>query len=232
MNGFFDIYTLIFLILAVVVVLRLRSVLGRRTGTERPPFDPYAARDPKPQPTPETVTPFPERAGGTQAYANDEERWRGVVETGSTAARGLSAIQAADRSFDVRHFLSGARQAYEMIVTAFAANDRKTLKNLLSKEVFEGFVTELSAREGRGEQIESNFIGIDKAEISDAALRDANAHITVRFVSQLISVTRDRDGAVIDGDPKKVSDVIDIWTFARDLNARDPNWKLVATESG
>jgi predicted lipid-binding transport protein (Tim44 family) len=237
MNGFFDVYTLIFLILAVVIFLRLRSVLGRRTGAERPPYDPYsardAARDAKPQPAPETVTPLPDRSGGAAASgaAGDEERWRGLVEPGSSAARGLSAIQGADRGFDVRHFLTGARQAYEMIVTAFAEGDRKTLKGLLSKEVYEGFVAAIASRESRGERIESNFIGIEKAEIADATLKGSTAQITIRFVSQLISVTRDKAGVIIDGDPKKVTDVIDIWTFARDVASKDPNWKLVATES-
>jgi len=232
MSGFFDVYTLIFLVLAVVVFLRLRSVLGKRTGTERPPS--YSAREPKPRPAPETVVPFPDRTGLASAGAPvpDEERWRGLVEPGSAAARGLSAVQAADRSFDIRNFINGARQAYEMIVTAFAEGDRKTLKQFLSKEVYDGFVAAISGREARGEKIESNFIGIDKAEIMDAAMRGSTAHITMRFVSQLISVTQDRTGAVVDGDPKKVMDVIDIWTFARDVTSRDPNWKLVATESG
>ena len=117
-----------------------------------------------------------------------------------------------------------------MIVTAFAEGDRKSLKNLLSREVYDGFVSAIAQREGRGETIEFRFVGIDKAEITDAALKGGTEQVTVRFHSKLISATHDKTGAVIDGDPVHVGDVTDIWTFARDINSRDPNWKLVATE--
>ncbi len=119
-----------------------------------------------------------------------------------------------------------------MIVTAFAQGDRRTLKGLLSREVYEGFEAAIRERESRGETIETRFISIDKADIAAAELRGRVAQVTVRFVSQLISVTRDRSGAVIEGSPDKVTDVTDVWTFARDLSSRDPNWKLVATEAG
>ena len=118
-----------------------------------------------------------------------------------------------------------------MIVTAFAEGDRKMLKQLLSREVFDGFVAAIGEREGRGEKIEFKFVGIDKAEMTAASAKAGSAQITVRFLSKLISATRDKNNAVIDGDPVKVGDVTDIWTFARETTSRDPNWKLVATES-
>ena len=118
-----------------------------------------------------------------------------------------------------------------MVVTAFAEGDRKSLKNLLSREVYDGFVSAIAQREGRGETIVFRFVGIDKAEITDAALKGNTEQVTVRFNSKLISATHDKAGAVIDGDPVHVGYVTDIWTFARDINSRDPNWKLVATES-
>ncbi|MCC2112580.1 MAG: Tim44 domain-containing protein, partial [Hyphomicrobiales bacterium] len=121
--------------------------------------------------------------------------------------------------------------AYEMIVTAFAEGDRKALKNLLAKEVYDGFVAAISDREARAETIESTFIGIDKSEIVEAEVKSGTAQITVRFLSQLISATRDKDGQLIDGDPNKITEVTDIWTFARDVNSRNPNWKLIATEA-
>jgi predicted lipid-binding transport protein (Tim44 family) len=80
--------------------------------------------------------------------------------------------------------------------------------------------------------VETRFVSIDAADIIAAELRGKTAQVTVRFVSQLVSVTRDRSGAVIDGNPDKVTEVTDVWTFARDISARDPNWKLVATEAG
>jgi predicted lipid-binding transport protein (Tim44 family) len=164
--------------------------------------------------------------------ATPAERWKGVAEPGSSVAAGLDAIAAADPSFDAKHFLAGAKQAYEMIVTAFAEGDQRTLKNMLSRDVYEGFEAAIREREGRGEAVESRFVSIDKADIVGAELRGRTAHVTVRFVSQLVSVTRDRAGAVVDGSPDKVTDVTDVWTFARDAQARDPNWKLVATEAG
>jgi predicted lipid-binding transport protein (Tim44 family) len=160
------------------------------------------------------------------------DRWKGVAETGSPTATGLDAIVGADPEFDAKHFIAGARAAYEMVVTAYAEGDRRTLKNLLSRDVFEGFDTAITEREKRGEKAESRFVSIDTAEIIGAELRAKSAQITVRFVSQLISVTRDKAGAVIDGNPEKVTEVTDVWTFARDISSRDPNWKLIATEAG
>ena len=160
------------------------------------------------------------------------ERWKGVAEAGTPLAAGLDAIIGADANFDYKHFLTGARAAYEMIVNAFAEGDRRTLKNLLSREVYEGFEAAISEREKRGETVESRFVSIDNAEITAAELRGRTAQLTVRFHSKLVSATRDKNGNVIDGNAEKVTDVTDVWTFARDLSSRDPNWKLVATEAG
>jgi predicted lipid-binding transport protein (Tim44 family) len=231
-----DIYTIIFLALAVFIFLRLRSVLGQRTGRERPPYDPYSARDAVRTPASDKVVALPAR-GGEPAPAPVEavepsERWKGVAEQGSPVAAGLDAIVAEDKSFDAKHFLAGARAAYEMIVTAFAEGDRRSLKNLLSRDVYDGFETAIRDREGRGETTETRFVSIDKADITGAELRGKTAQVTVRFVSQLVSVTHDRTGKVIEGSPEKVTEVTDVWTFARDLSSRDPNWKLVATEAG
>ena len=102
---------------------------------------------------------------------------------------------------------------------------------LLAREVYDGFVAAIADRESKGETISSNFVGIDKAEITDAAQRGRTLHVTVRFVSQLVTATRNAEGNVVQGDPKAVTEVTDIWTFARDAGSRDPNWKLVATEA-
>jgi predicted lipid-binding transport protein (Tim44 family) len=232
----FDIYTIIFLALAVFIFLRLRSVLGQRTGRERPPYDPYSAREAARTSTNDNVVALPRPADAAPNPAADAEpaadRWKGIAEAGSPAAVGLDAVVAQDPSFDPKHFLTGGRAAYEMIVTAYAQGDRRNLKNLLSKEVYDGFESAIKEREGRGEKAETRFVSIDKADITGADVKAKTAQVTVRFVSQLVSVTRDRDGNVIDGSPDKVTDVTDVWTFARDLSSRDPNWKLVATEAG
>jgi predicted lipid-binding transport protein (Tim44 family) len=239
MNGFLDAYSIIFLIIAVAIFWRLRSVLGRRTGNERPPFDPYARRDDRPanpaNPAPaesnDNVVALPrsgKAAAPDLAAASTVDR---VAPAGSALNAALRTIVSADRTFDAEHFVAGARGAYEMIVSAFAAGDRQSLRQLLAPEVLEGFVSAIAEREQRGESVESTFVGIDKADITEASLKNGLAQITVRFVSQLISVTRDKAGTVIDGDPAKVVEVTDVWTFAREVRSRDPNWKLVATEA-
>jgi predicted lipid-binding transport protein (Tim44 family) len=231
----FDIYTIVFLALAVFIFLRLRSVLGQRTGRERPPYDSYSARDAV-QTTNDKVVSLPTRGAEVPPRPVDDEppveRWKDIAEPGSTLAVGLDAVLKDDPTFDPKSFLAGARQAYEMIVTAFSEGDRRTLKNLLAKDVYEGFEAAISEREKRGEKAETRFVSIDRATIIGAEMRGRTAHITVRFVSQLITVTRDKDGNVIDGSPDKVTEVTDVWTFARDISSRDPNWKLIATEAG
>ena len=235
MRHVFDIYTIIFLALAVFIFLRLRSVLGQRTGRERPPYDPYSARD-SIRPASDKVVTLPGRAPDTAQKANESaepaERWKGIAEPGSALATGLDAIAREDNSFDPKQFLVGARAAYEMIVTAYAAGDRRQLRNLLSREVYEGFESAIREREQRGETVETRFVSIDGADLTNAELRGKTEQVTVRFQSQLVSVTRDKAGTVIDGNPDKVTDVTDVWTFARDVSSRDPNWKLVATEAG
>jgi predicted lipid-binding transport protein (Tim44 family) len=228
-----DIYTIIFLALAVFIFLRLRAVLGQRTGSERPPFD-----RPRVQGAPDNnVVPLPGKVIDQPALAPAAEvapptdRWKGLAESGTTLAQGLDAIVAQDSSFDPKHFLSGARSAYEMIVLAFANGDRRALRDLLSSEVYDSFETVMKDREKHEQKTETRFVSIDKAELVNAEMRDRAAQLTVRFVSQMISVTRDKAGTIVDGNPDKVADITDVWTFARDTTSRDPNWKLVGTGS-
>jgi len=237
MRDVFDIYTIIFLALAVFIFLRLRSVLGQRTGRERPPYDPYSAREPV-RPASEKVVALPNRTAEVVAPTPAEpveapaDRWKGIAEPGSAIAGGLDAISGADTNFDAKHFLTGARAAYEMIVNAYAEGDRRALKNLLARDVYDGFESAISEREKRGEKVETRFVSIDGADITAAELRGRNAQVTVRFQSKLVSVTRDKDGNVIDGNADKLTDITDVWTFSRDVTSRDPNWKLLATEAG
>jgi predicted lipid-binding transport protein (Tim44 family) len=228
-----DIYTIIFLALAVFIFLRLRNVLGQRTGEERPPFDRATARDALPADgnvVKMPGSPIDQTASAPNADVIPEtDRWKGLAEPGTPLAAGLDAIVAQDSSFDPRHFLTGAKGAYEMIVLAFANGDRRALKDLLSSEVFESFDSVIKEREKNEQKTETRFVSIDKAELTGAEVRDRQAQLTVRFVSQMISVTRDKAGAIVDGNAEKVTDITDVWTFARDIASRDPNWKLVGT---
>ncbi len=243
MDGFFDAYTLIFLILAVVVFLRLRNALGKRTGNERPPYDPFTRKkdgDAKVEGRPDSGQDNVVRLPGTDGPApvadadpaeTRAKRLKGFAAPGTPLAEGLEAIMEADPSFEPKGFVAGGRQAYEMIVTAFARGDRKALKPLLSADVMEGFSAALDEREAKGEKVDTNFIGIETADITQADMEGRDAHVTIRFVSQMITATQDRDGAVVDGDPREVVEVVDVWTFSRDTASRDPNWQLVSTEA-
>src|SRR5262249_32241703 len=234
MQEVFDIYTIIFLALAVFIFLRLRSVLGKRSGRERPPYDPFSARDQVRGSAGDKVVTLPTRAVEQAAKPAEPvepvDRWKGIAAAGSATAAGLDAILAADKSFDPRHFLTGARAAYEMIVAAFAEGDRRTLREWLSKDVYDSCEAVIRERESRGETAETRFVSIDTTEIAGAEMRGRTAHLTARFVSQLVSVTRDKSGNVSEGNPDRVTDVTDVWTFARDVTSRDPNSKLVATD--
>ncbi|ARO21852.1 calcium-binding protein [Rhizobium sp. S9] len=227
-----DFITLFFLVAAVLIFFQLRSVLGRRTGNEKPPRDLYSSRDAAPPEAADAgkVVTLPRR----DATADDEDRFSAIdafAAPGTPLNESLRALNKADPSFSPKEFLNGARMAYEMVVMAYADGDRKTLKSLLSREVYDGFETAIAEREARGEKVKSTFVGIDKAEITHAETKGSEAQITVRIVSQMISATYDKADVLIEGDAENVAEVNDLWTFARDTRSRDPNWKLVATES-
>lgn len=229
----FDPTIIIFAALAIFVLYKLRSVLGTRTGNERHQPDP-PTRTPMPdsgKPADSNVIRLP-GAAINPPVARPELRsadyWTKFAS--EKAWPGLDAVVAADPAFSAPDFLSGAGGAYEMIVVAFAAGDLATLRRLLEKDVFESFEGSIRAREAAGQKVETTFVSLDKATIDDAQLRGAMAQISVRFLSKLVTATRDRDGQVIEGAPDRTVDMVDLWTFARPVASRDPNWKLIATE--
>jgi predicted lipid-binding transport protein (Tim44 family) len=233
-----NIITLFFLIVAALIFLNLRSVLGKRTGNEKPPFDPYS-RDQRSvdtqgqRPDDGKVITLPRRdqqpAPG-EAF-NRYQQIDDFVPAGTDLNDKLRRVFDVDETFDPRQFVEGAKAAYEMIVQAFAEGDRKSLKTLLSNEVYQGFDQAISAREKAGQTVKSTFVGIEKADISDARLDGSEVTIVMRIVSQLISATYDAEGNVVEGNADSVAEVIDSWSFARDTRSRDPNWKLVQTQS-
>lgn len=235
MSGTFDIYTLLLLVVAVVILLRLRSMLGRKTGNERR-YDSYSQREQSGTvATQDKVVPMPGRETARPAQPpaakEVEERIRDFMPDSNPAHAGLLDIARQDPGFDPAHFVRGAKAAYEMIVTAFAEGNKKLLKQFLSREVYDGFAEVIGERESRGETVDTSFVGINKADIIDAETKSKTARVTVKFVSQLITAVKNRNGEVIDGDPKQIREVTDIWTFAREVASRDPNWKLVATQA-
>jgi predicted lipid-binding transport protein (Tim44 family) len=233
-----NIITLFFLIVAALIFLNLRSMLGKRTGSEKPPFDPYTrdsrSVDTRSQPADDGKVITLPRRDQQPAPMETSNRYQVIddfVPAGTDLNDKLRLVYDVDPTFEPRQFVDGAKVAYEMIVQGFAEGDRKSLKTLLSNEVYQGFDQAISAREKAGQKVKSTFIGIEKAEISDARLDGSEVTITMRIVSQLISATYDAAGEVVEGNADSVAEVIDSWSFARDTRSRDPNWKLVQTQS-
>jgi predicted lipid-binding transport protein (Tim44 family) len=230
-------------LVAVFLILRLRSVLGKRTGNERPP-----ARDPFTPPAPPTATPrvgdAPANQGNDNVVslptANAPAPRQSSATSGPggiratvmpTATAGVAAIRAADPSFEPIGFTGGARAAFTAIVEAFAKGDISALRALLDGPTFSSFEAAIRGRVERKEKAETTLIGFEASDVAAAELQGTNASVTVRFVSEQINVLRNADGQIIDGNPNEVQKVIDLWTFRRDTKSSDPNWLLVKTES-
>lgn len=230
---FFDI--ILFAAIAAFLVLRLRNVLGKRTGHQQRPTgnDPFK-RGPEQGGQPERerdkVIPLPDRAEPEDAVT-DEELKAAAAKAETPLSAGLTQIKLADREFDEDSFLEGARKAFEMILDAYARGDSKALRPLLSNDVFQDFDAAVKERDKAGRTLDTTLVNISSTEIIEAELQGRTAFVTVKFVSEQINVLRDSEGNVIDGDPDHVTEVTDIWTFARNTRSRDPNWTLVATRS-
>jgi predicted lipid-binding transport protein (Tim44 family) len=224
-TGLFDIILLG--LLAGFIAFRLYSVLGRRTGHERTREEQLrmpdgAETNPKPAASKDNVVTLPERPAASGAS----------MAGTSPLARALMDIKLADRNFDTERFLSGARGAYEMIVTAFARGERDALRPLLSDDVFDTFERAIKSREARHVRVDFTFLKLKSARVSGAELKGTTAEVTVTFESEVMMAGYDQSGALVEGDAKTPHNVTDIWTFARDASSRDPNWTLVATASG
>jgi predicted lipid-binding transport protein (Tim44 family) len=227
-----DLPTVIFALVALFVAYKLRSVLGMRQDSERQAGGGLLAplrRVPAPPTAPAAP---PEGATSALAPPPAVDRWKGVAESDPAVWSGLDAIAAADRGFSPQAFLSGARVAYDMVVHAFAAGDSATLRNLMTPEAFANFDNAIQSRAAAGQTMTTTVVSIDDATIVGAQLAGPMAQLSVRFAARLASVTRDAHGAIVDGSPNAVADHVDLWTFARDIRSRDPNWMLTATESG
>jgi predicted lipid-binding transport protein (Tim44 family) len=218
MTGGLPIDLILFAMVAAFLVLRLRSVLGRRTGFERPPEAapgmpaPPAGREAE-------VVPLPSPAGAAR---------RGLPDPRSPAGQALARIHVADPSFDPAAFLGGAEGAFRMIVAAFAAGDRETLRNLLSDDAYAGFEGAIAEREAAGATQRTELRAIQDMAIEAADLRGTIADVTLRIVSDQVNLTIAKDHSIVAG-AEAVTEIIDLWTFQRDVSGSDPTWKLVGT---
>lgn len=241
-SGFQLLDIILLAVVAGFLILRLRSVLGRRTGHEER-VDPMAAfrrREPAKDESgtevrgdaEEGVVRFPDRRKTPQEAEETVNLGKADLPPDATPLdQGLAAIREADRSFEPQGFVAGAKVAFEMVLQAYAKGDLKTLRPLLANEVFEEFAGAIREREQAGETLETTLVGVTSAEIAEAELQGKTAFVTVRFVSEQINVSRDVGGKVIDGIENRVETITDLWTFARNTRSRDPNWTLVATDT-
>ncbi len=222
-DGFQFIDIILFAMVAAFLVLRLRSVLGRRDGHESGESDSLGVHGKRAEDD-SNVVQLPDHS------ESGEDLPPGIDEDDPLAA-GIMALKAADPGFDHQEFLSGSRIAFEVILGAYANGDAKGLKPLLSPEVFANFNKAITDREQAGESMEDTLVGINKVDIMEAYMEDRVAFVTVKFMSEQVNVVRDGDDNVVSGDPNTVVEVTDFWTFSRDTKSRDPNWSLVATRS-
>ena len=204
--------------IAIFLILRLRSILGTREGYERP-AEPVTAQKS------DARRSFDVIEGGADDDITDH------VPAGSPAALALAEMKRIEPDFNVTEFLSGARQAYEMIVMGFERGQMDDLIPLLSRDVFESFDEVVQLREREGLSVEANFVGVREVDLVDASFDAATstAEVTVRLVGELASVVRDREGKVVEGDLNVVKQQRDVWTFARDMGSDNPNWRLIGT---
>jgi len=223
-----DVTTVVFAIVAIFVAIKLRSVLGTRTGAERRPMD--VPPPPGAAPT-DNVVPFSPGRRPAAPTAPAPDRWRGFAEAGTPLAQGFDAIAAVEPQFNPAEFLVGSRGAYDMIVGAFAAGDSSALRRLLAPDALANFAGAIEARMAAGQTMKTVLVSIDKTEIVEARVTGREAWIAVRFAAKLISSTMDAGGGVVEGSATEVADHLDIWSFSRQLGSRDPNWLLTATET-
>ena len=212
-------YVVLLAMVAAFLALRLYSVLGKRTGHEQQPL-PRAAED-----RPSSIPAVPRTVDATPESREPVNR---NIEPGAEA--GLRSIIAGEQGFDVNQFLGGAQAAYRMTLEAFWAGDEAALAELAQPDVAHAFGEAIAARRDAGETLENRLVSIERAVISDAALDGREARITVRFDADIAAVTRDADGNVIAGSLTDAVETHDVWTFARTLKSRDPNWKLADTD--
>jgi predicted lipid-binding transport protein (Tim44 family) len=224
------------IILAAVagfLFLRLRDVLGTRTGHDNPE-DYFGNRRPGAEPEggeADKVVQFPGRDAGAQPLPDDHSDIATVTDLEGPAGRTLVAAKAVEPDFNAVRFIEGARAAYEMILMAFETGDKDTLRPLLAADVMESFEEAIDQRTEQGLSVDARFIGLRSSKISDARLDEATdtLQVDVRFDAEMIVAVRNADGEIVDGDPEAVRRMNDFWTFERKLGTDDPSWILVET---
>lgn len=221
MSESFQYGDIIFLgLIALFIVLRLRSMLGRDDGTDKKEVWKNATRL-MPE---DKVMQFPLNPAIRKPVPEEIS-----TETDPVVAQGLKAIREADASFSTTDFIHGAKIAFEWVVDAFARSDKDKLRMVLSEERFAHFAEEIDRRASDEHKYQSTLVAVISADITEAELAGTTARITIQFTTEQVNIVRDRDNTLISGNPNEIERLLDIWTFERDTRSRDPNWKITAT---
>ena len=223
-DGFQFLDIVLFAMVAAFLVLRLRSVLGKRTGHQQPRQDRLSHPNDEVEGS-AGVTDHPDRRRDVDSDTTAK------LDPGDPLRQGVEAVRFADQTFDPAEFVEGARGAFEMVVQGFAEGDKRNLKMLLADDVYDNFETAIDERDKAEETLESTIIDIKVCDVIEASMDGTQALVTMKFVSEQVNLTRDSEDRIIDGDPNEISEITDIWTFSRDTKSSDPNWKLVETRS-
>lgn len=211
---------LFFAALAIFLGVRLYMTLGKSTG-RTPEEHAREAKQRKPAPEPASASQPASPAAPPEAIA---------AHYAGPAGPGLTDIAEADQTFDPETFVQGARQAYRMVVEAYAKGDRDTLSTLLGPRVYDAYDRAISEREAKGQTQITEFERLREAEISEASLNDSRARIKVAFTAELATETRDADGERLSGDLSRLKTVSEVWSFERDVTSSDPNWWLTGVK--
>lgn len=230
---------LLYALIAGVLIFWLRNTLGTRHGDERQRPNPFSSHpDDKDNASGEakregSVLNLPQGAQLRPELneGENESDARNPAIDNEAAQAGIDEIAASDRGFDLNHFLSGAREAFAMIVEAYGEGDRETLQGLLHDSVYDVFEKDIKEREKRGETLETEIHAVRDAKVIDAGVKNQIAYLSVRFEAEETSVRRDSDGTILSGDPERITTMHDVWTFGRPVKSRDPVWYLYETRS-
>lgn len=195
--------------IATVVCVMFYSVLGKSVGKgPEEAIDPEDFMAGQKNSKPSVVTPI----------------------TPEMESKGLGAIAKRDPDFSPAYFIDGAKQAYSMILEAFAAGDKDALTNLLSEDTLEVYKNAIDEREKAGHTQVTDLGRLRKASIKGAKIDGKMARIDVLYEADLTSALMDEEGNVVQGDPDVLSSISEVWTFERELKSSDPAWRLCDVE--
>ena len=226
-DGFQALDIILFAMIAAFLVLRLRSVLGKKTGHQRPPNLERSTKKEKGPVSDDNLAEFSK----SRKEEIDVTDAKSEAAADNPLAPGLTEVKSADPNFNPSEFSEGAKGAFELVVEAYAKGDEETLRTLLNDEVFNDFSAAIKERYDAGETLDFTLIGITTAKIIDARVEGKMAFVTMQFDSEQINITRDKDDSILSGDPNQIEKISDIWIFARNTQAGDPNWTLVETRT-